>query len=92
MLPPNHCSMGTMGLNISFLFSTHGKNFCILRCQTVAHCQLQLTEVFRIDRLYPSKQIGQIFIFDGGEGFSFYPFAEMVGCNQQQLLMSWDGR
>ena len=83
MLPPSHFSIGTMGLNTSFLFSTHGRNFYILRYKTVAHCQLQLNEVFRIDRLIVPHKLDNIFIFDGSEDFSFYPFAKIVSSNQQ---------
>ena len=34
------------------------------------------------DYILPHK-LDNIFIFDGGEGFSFYPFAKIVGGNQQ---------
>ena len=40
----------------------------------------------------PPHKLGDILIFDGGEGFSFYPFAKVVGGNQQQLFLSWGGR
>ena len=35
--------------------------------------------------ILPHKS-GDILIFDGGEGFSFYPFAKVVSGNQQQLF------
>ena len=31
-------------------------------------------------------KLGDVLVFDGGEGFSFYPFAEVVVSNQQQLF------
>ena len=37
-------------------------------------------------------KLGDVFIFDGGEGFNFYPFAKVIGGNQQQLFLSWGGR
>ena len=33
-------------------------------------------------------KLGDVLVFDGGEGFSFYPFAKVVGGNQQQLFLS----
>ena len=43
------------------------------------------------DNILPHK-LGDVLVFDGGEGFSFYPFAKVVGGNQQQLFLSWGGR
>ena len=43
MLPPGHCSVDTAVLSTNFLSSAPGRNFCIRRCQTVAHYQLQST-------------------------------------------------
>ena len=40
-----------------------------------------------VDNIFPHK-LGDILVFDGGEGFSFYPFAKVVGGNQQQLFLS----
>ena len=83
MLPSCHCSVDIVGLNTSFRFSTHGKNFCIFRCQTVAHCQSQLTRYSKsADYILPHK-LNNIFMFNGGEGFRFYPFAKIVGGHQQ---------
>ena len=31
----------------------------------------------------PPHKLDDILVFDGGEGFSFYPFAKIVGGNQQ---------
>ena len=42
------------------------------------------------DNILPHK-LGDVLAFDGSEGFSFYPFAKVVGGNQQ-LFLSWDGR
>ena len=39
------------------------------------------------DDILPHK-LGDVLIFDGGEGFSFYPFAKVVSGNQQQLFLS----
>ena len=35
-----------------------------------------------VDNILPHK-LEDILVFDGGEGFSFYPFVEIVGGNQQ---------
>ena len=35
-----------------------------------------------IDNILPHK-LDDILVFDGGEGFSFYPLAKIVGGNQQ---------
>ena len=39
------------------------------------------------DDILPHK-LGYVLVFDGGEGFSFYPFVEVVSGNQQQLFLS----
>ena len=36
----------------------------------------------------PPHKLGDVLIFDGGEGFNFYPFAKVVSGNQQQLFLS----
>ena len=41
--------------------------------------------------ILPHKLV-DVLVFDGGEGFNFYPFAKVVGGNQQQLFLSWGGR
>ena len=33
-------------------------------------------------------KLGDVLIFDGGKGFSFYLFAKVVGGNQHQLFLS----
>ena len=43
------------------------------------------------DNILPRK-MGDVLVFDGSEGFSFFPFAKVVGGNQQQLVLSWGGR
>ena len=40
-----------------------------------------------VDNIFPHK-LGDILLFDGGEGFNFYPFAKVVGGNQPQLFLS----
>ena len=35
--------------------------------------------------ILPHK-LGDVLVFDGGEDFSFYPFAKVVGGNQQLFL------
>ena len=83
MPPPGHFYVGTVELSISFLFSTRGRNSCILCYQIAAHCQLQSTKVSRTGTQHSSTQIGKILIFDEGEGFDLYPFSEIVGGDQQ---------
>ena len=34
------------------------------------------------DNILPHK-LGDILVFDGGEGFSFYPFSKVISGNQQ---------
>ena len=34
------------------------------------------------DNILPHK-LGDVLVFDGGEGFGFYPFAKVIGGNQQ---------
>ena len=41
--------------------------------------------------ILPHK-LGDVLVFDGGEGFSFYLFAKVLGGNQQQLFLIWGGR
>ena len=43
------------------------------------------------DNIFPHK-LGNVLVFDGCEGFSFYPFAKATGGNQQQLFLSWGCR
>ena len=38
-----------------------------------------------INDILPQK-LGYVLIFDGGEGFNFYPFTKVVGGNQQLFL------
>ena len=40
-----------------------------------------------VDDIFPHK-LGDVLIFDGGEGFNFYLFAKVVGDNQPQLFLS----
>ena len=52
---------------------------------------IKLWPIVSFDRLRYSKpadnilpyKLDDILVFDGGEGFSFYPFAKIVGGNQQ---------
>ena len=88
MLPPGHCSTVTTGLSISFLFSAHGRSFVyfVVKLQSIiSYDQLRYSEP--ADDILPHK-LGDVLIFDGGEGFSFYPFVKVVGDNQQQLFLS----
>ena len=43
------------------------------------------------DNIHPHK-LGDVLVFDRGEGFNFYPFAKVVDGNQQQLFLSLGGR
>ena len=57
---------------------------------------IKLQSIISYDRLRYSKpkndilphKLGDVLVFDGGEGFIFYPFAEVVSGNQQQLFLS----
>ena len=57
---------------------------------------IKLWSIISYDRLRYSEpssnilphKLGDVLVFDGGEGFSFYPFAKVVDGNQQQLFMS----
>ena len=55
---------------------------------------VKLLSIICYDRLrYPESvynilphKLGDIIVFDGSEGFSFYPYAKVVCGNQQQLF------
>ena len=82
MLSLGHCSASNVGLSTSFLSSTSSKNFCILYCQTwpiVDYNRLKYPKL--ADYTLPHKLDNNL-IFDGGKGFSFDPFAEIVGVYQ----------
>ena len=57
---------------------------------------IKLQSIIGYDRLRYSEsssnilphKLGDVLVFDGGIGFSLYPFAKVVGGNQQQLFMS----
>ena len=57
---------------------------------------VQLRSIINYDRLryFESTDdilphnLGDVLVFDGGEGFSFYPFSKVVGGNQQQLFLN----
>ena len=59
--------------------------FAIKLWSIVSYNRLRYSEP--VDNILPYK-LDDILVFDGNEGFSFYPFAKIVGGNQQQLL-SW---
>ena len=54
--------------------------FAIKLWPIVIYDRLRYSEL--TDNIPPHK-LDDILIFDGGEGFSFYPFAKIVGGNQQ---------
>ena len=86
MLPPSHCSASTAGLSTSFLFSAHGKvfvYFVVEMWSIISYDRLRCSEP--ADNILPHK-LCDILVFDGGEGFRFYPFAKVVSGNQQQLF------
>ena len=57
---------------------------------------VKLQSIISYDRLRYSEpaydilphKLGDVLVFDGGEGFNFYLFAEVVSGNQQQLFLS----
>ena len=61
-------------------------------------CFQENVELVGAEDISPMKQdekcnnlphkLGDVLVFDGGEGFSFYPFSKVVGGNQQQLFRS----
>ena len=53
----------------------------------ISYDQLKYSEP--ADNILPHK-LGDVLVFDGSEGFSYYPFAKVVGGNQQQLVLSWE--
>ena len=61
---------------------------------------VKLWAIISYDRLKYSEpagdilphKLGDVLVFNGGKGFSFYPFAKVVGGNQQQFFFSWGGR
>ena len=81
MLLPDRCSVGIVGSSTGFLSSTHCKNFCIPA--------IELWPIVGYNRLGYSEsthnvlpyELNNFFIFDGCEGFDFYPFTEIVGRN-----------
>ena len=54
--------------------------FAIKLGPIVSYDRLRYSEL--TDNIPPHK-LDDILIFDGGEGFSFYPFAKIVSGNQQ---------
>ena len=51
----------------------------------ISYDRLRYSEL--ADDILPHK-LSDILVFDGGEGFSCYPFAKVVSGNQQQLFLS----
>ena len=57
---------------------------------------VKLQSIISYDRLRYSEpandilphKLGDVLVFGGGEGFSFYPFAKVVVDNHQQLFLS----
>ena len=80
MFPHGRCSVGTVELNTSFLFSTRYKYSCmaIKLWPIINYNQLRHSKL--ADNVLPYK-LDDVFIFNGGEGFNFYPFAKIVGGN-----------
>ena len=74
--------MGTTGLNTSIGFQLVEKipvYPTIKPWPIVSHYRLWYSK--SADDVIPYK-LDDIFVFDGGEGLSFYPFAEIVCCYQ----------
>ena len=59
--------------------------FAIKLCSIISYDRLRYSEL--AGNILPHK-LGNVLVFDGVEGFRFYPFAEVVSGNQQQLLLS----
>ena len=59
--------------------------FAIKLRSNISYDRLRYSEP--ADDILPCK-LGDVLVFDGGKGFSFYPFPKVVGCNQQQLFLS----
>ena len=74
--------MGTEGLSIGFLF--------LIRCKIPIYSAIELWPIAGYNRLGYSElahnvlsyKQNALFIFDGCECFSFYPFDEIVGGHQ----------
>ena len=73
MLLPSRCSMGTMGSSTSFDFQFVAK--------FPTHRAIKLGYSEPTHNVLPYK-LNNLFIFNGYKGFGFYPFAEIVSCNQ----------
>ena len=74
MLLPSRCSAGTVGSNTGFFIFSSLQKFLYTR---LSNCgPLSVTIDWGILNLHMN-----LFIFDGCEGFSFYPFTEIVGGN-----------
>ena len=54
--------------------------FAIKLLSIISYDQLRYSEP--IDDILPHK-LGDVLIFDGGKGFSFYPFSKVIGGNQK---------
>ena len=57
--------------------------FAVKLWSIISYDQLRYSE--SIDDILPHK-LGDVLVFDGDEGLSFYLFAKVVGGNQQQLF------
>ena len=68
--------------------------------EVVVYFVVKLWSIISYDRLRYSEQadnvlphkLGDVLVFDGSEGFSFYPFTKVLCGNQQQLFLSYGGR
>ena len=57
--------------------------FVVKLWSIISYYQLRYSE--SVDDIFPHK-LGDVLVFDGGEGFSFYPFSKVVSGNQYQLF------
>ena len=60
--------------------------FAVKLWSIISYDRLRYPEM--ADNILPHK-LGDVIVFDGSEGFSFYPFAKAVCGNQQLLFFSW---
>ena len=59
--------------------------FTVKLWSIISYDQLRYSEP--INDILPHK-LSDVLVFNGGEGFSFYPFVKVVDGNQQQLFLS----
>ena len=86
----SHCFAGNVGSSIGFLFSIGCKSSYIYipNYRIATHCLSQSIGYPKPAHNILPYKLNDLFVFDGCEGFGLYPFAEVVGGNQQQLLLS----